>query len=84
VRDIQQARAVLAKWRTGPMAEAITGGRSLIPLVDGTAGNPALLDAIDEFLSQGAVFQEFGPGVFSDHAGRITAAIIAADERMTS
>lgn len=50
-------------------------------LIVGTAGNPDLLDAIDGFLSMVA------SGALRDrqqHAERIAAAVISADERMSA
>lgn len=47
-------------------------------LIVGTAGNPELLDAIDEMLGDVSA----NPLYPSHHAERIAAGIIAADERM--
>lgn len=85
---IQQARDILKRWRDSPMAESLTKGRTLVPLVDGTAGNPDLLDAIDGLLSfaQAAVVGPNG-GHFGSMVGQahiIAAAIVAADERMNA
>ncbi|PZE66921.1 hypothetical protein [Curtobacterium sp. MCBD17_021] len=55
-------------------------------LVVGTAGNPDLLDAIDGLLAAtaGGLAQGFKSYPGFTYAERIAAAIIAADERMTS
>lgn len=68
--DIQKARDVLKKWR-----EEVVHVNSVVPLVDGTAGNPALLDAIDMEL-------EYGIHAPNGTTKRIAAAILSADERM--
>lgn len=83
--DIQQARDALAEWRSGPMYEAILSGRTLVPIIDGTAGNPELLDAIDGLLELAAEWAK-ADGIESVPRWmyRIAAAIIAADERMSA
>jgi uncharacterized protein YjlB len=54
-------------------------------LIVGTAGNPELLDAIDLLLEAGVIHESRGHYSGSTpHAERIAAAVIAADERMTS
>lgn len=100
---IQQARAVLAKWRTDATAApwslddhapwdhmainvAGDGGEADVTdyiagwdarLIVGTAGNPALLDAIDGLLD--VLPQSERVTLWAE---RIVAAILAADERM--
>lgn len=83
--DIARARTILAKWRKaapwlgGPVVDGGT------PLIDGTAGNPDLIDAIDGLLEHAVTqpdrYLDSAPG---GRSRRIAAAIIAADERMTS
>lgn len=51
------------------------------PLIIGTAGNPELLDAIDELLALYVTYPGEWP---TPTVKRIAAAIIAADERMNS
>lgn len=89
--QIQQARDVLAKWRATPqprlamvnvMAQALDT-ESDARLIVGTAGNPDLLDAIDGLLEL-ATDGGPAPATTRAYAGFIAAAIIAADERMTS
>lgn len=56
-------------------------------LIVGTAGNPDILDAIDAMLAEAAAdIDQYGSkpdGLWNGHK-RIAAAIVAADERMTS
>lgn len=92
--EIQQARAVLAKWRDGttegPWEDrgnyiAAPGYvvASTIPgdnaLIVGTAGNPDLLDAIDKVMADAS--GALPATQFYAHI--LATAIIAADERMT-
>lgn len=63
--DIEQARAVLAKWKDEV----------------GTAGNPELLDAIDQMLADSKYFQF---AVLVPFAESIAAAILAADQRINA
>jgi hypothetical protein len=87
VSDIQQARDVLAKWRDAEPLDIAMFGPLDEPLIVGTAGNPDLLDAIDAMLREASAdIAQYGnqpDGLWSGHK-RIAAAIIAADERMTS
>lgn len=97
MNDIQQARDVLAKWRDGTTpgpwrvsnsgnwvtsdADDIARAGIDSTLIVGTAGNPALWDAIDGFL---AMVGSFELRDRQQHAHKIAAAIIAADERMNA
>jgi hypothetical protein len=88
---IQRARDALAKWRSDeedPMPywtedQHFGFGDSSARLIVGTAGNPDLLDAIDAMLATYLAAHSIGPTYRRD-SERIAAAIIAADERMTS
>jgi hypothetical protein len=86
---IQDARDVLAKWREGT-----TPGQWQVNLIwslgmvwddamlaVGTAGNPELLDAIDEGLRQYGTLPDRSVPSFIK---RIAAAIVAANERMSA
>lgn len=90
---IQQARDLLAKWRDGttpgpwedyggyiavPDYVVANGTGRDIPLIVATAGNPELLDAIDDLLLN-AKWEARNAWV-----NRIAAAIIDADERMSA
>lgn len=75
---IKKARAILDQWRSGSMYEAILSGRTLVPIIDGTAGNPALLDALDELLAVHEVPAYMVPASVRG----IAEAIITAQERM--
>lgn len=94
--DIQQARDVLTKWKEGHVTpwQFDTEGRITddlgylratsgadAALIVGTAGNPDLLDAIDELLADSKYFQF---AALVPYAERIAAAILAADERMSA
>lgn len=65
----------------GTWANASGADQSLIV---GTAGNPALLDAIDGLLTHVWKYPAWTNGHMRAYAGRIAAAIIAADERMSA
>jgi hypothetical protein len=96
--SIQQARDVLAKrrgdtdaWKLDAYGEITDSAGELVArsvgpedadLIVNTAGNPALWDAIDGLLET-AMHGDYSPS-FTLHAGRIAAAIIAADERIVS
>lgn len=77
---IEEARAVLKKWRDaapwlgGPV---VNGGT---PLIDGTAGNPDLLDAID----LGLAFYESEADITQvpEVTALIATAILRADKEM--
>lgn len=58
-------------------------GSTNLALIVGTAGNPDLLDAIDELLRLEARVEKRGGPVFAN-TKRIAAAIISADERMSA
>jgi hypothetical protein len=110
--DIQQARAVLAKWRSEAtegtwehhedgialVNDFVRSGDTTIAedlftpdarLIVATAGNPDLLDAIDELLaSAGSRWSDrYMSGVqagIDGYASILAAAIVAADERMSA
>lgn len=53
-------------------------------LTIGTAGNPELLDAIDEMLAMWADWSRHGYVYVPDYVEHIAAAILAANERMSA
>lgn len=74
------------RWVWGSESGAEVGdlvqGRLDGELIVGTAGNPDLLNAIDLMLDAGSRYWEGNP--IRQHAQRIAASIIAADERMSA
>jgi hypothetical protein len=83
--DIQQARDILTKWRENANIGWAMSRHA--PLIVGTAGNPDLLDAWDGLLGIFENEPKTAPLLWPElwvEVQRIAAAIIAADERMTS
>lgn len=82
-RPIAPGRAAASPEPGAPVVNVVSGAAPDIRLIVGTAGNPDLLDALDEML---AVAIEVGERhkALASQAGLIAAAIVAADERMTS
>lgn len=81
--DIELVPAVFADEPEALVIEPDGVGPDDARLIVGTAGNPDLLDALDGLLAA-AIWTMTTAGVFYESTELIAAAIIAADERMTS
>lgn len=84
--NIQQARDVFAKWREeADASEAQIDTDGELSLVDGTAGNLDLLNAIDWLLADELSWMRDNPDGWPRKAiTDVAAAIIAAAERMSA